>query len=310
MSKNYRIVALATALLSAGLSPGLSSPVLASGGTSSKRVDTTHNDNSAEALVTDKTNGQSVRFSQISPSVRALTIVAESARVVVKRVAGLSEITLSSSCPRNWSVQQGTVRQAGFSGEIRKGSALLADDLGSRAIVNGHVYLFPQGGMKGLKLGADGVFVDGQLVEPLKGSDIPCNCSGEDFLEVSVPQSFSGDLKIGAAGKSNLVIDSWKDGAVECVMLGASTLKAGKLESLTKAVVDNRGSGSADISQIDARVFVANIKGAGSGSIHVLKGTADMSNATVEGNGNIELHGKFKNLQQLVEGAGKIEVKP
>ena len=35
-----------------------------------------------------------------------------------------------------------------------------------------------------------------------------------------------------------------------------------------------------------------------------------MSNATVEGNGTIELHGTFKKLQQLVNGSGKIEVKP
>jgi hypothetical protein len=308
MFKFRKAAAAATTLLSALVFSGLATQAIAS--RDENKVETKQSLDNNAAVINERSNELTARFAQMPLSSRIITIVAESARVVVKRMPGLNEIIVSSNCPRNWSVQGALIRQAGFAGEIRKGSALLADDLGSRAIVNGHVYLFPPGGMKGLKLGADGVFVNGQLVEPLKGSDIPCNCSGEDYLELAVPQSFTGDLKIGSAGKSLISVESWKDGALECVMLGNSSLKAEKLEALPKAIFDNRGSGSADISEVNTRVFVANIKGQGNGSIRVKKGDAEMSNATIEGNGTIELHGKFKNLQQLVEGSGKIEVKP
>lgn len=251
---------------------------------------------------------QTARFGAISASASTVVIVAESAKVVVKRVADISEIQVSSNCPRNWAVKGSQIRQAGFSGEIRKGTALLADDLGSRAIVNGKVYLLPSGPMKGLSMGAEGVKVGGQPIDPLKGSDIPCNCSGTDLLEVSVPQTFTGDLRIGSGGKSQIVVDSWKDGALECVMLGESSLSAGKLES-SKVAFDNKGKGAADISEVDAKIFVVSTRGSGNASIRVKKGKSEMSNFTVEGNGTIELHGTFKKMQKLVDGTGKIEVK-
>lgn len=303
MFKNQKLTASAAISASLLILLGLADQAYASKQESNKVED----DKCGDGLLIEKSNELTTRFAQVEPNARNITIVAESARVEVKRVAGASQIILSSNCPRNWCVRGNLIRQAGFSGE-RKGSALLADSLGSRAIVNGRIYLLPPSGMSGLKLGPDGAFVNGQALEPLKGSDIPGNCGGQDYLEVTVPQSYGGDLKVAAGGESLVSVDSWKDGVIECVMVGSSSFKAGKLESLPKAAFDNRGSGSADIAEIDARVFVANIKG--HGSLRVKKGNADMSNATVEGNGSIELHGNFKKLQKLVDGAGKIEVQP
>lgn len=274
------------------------------------KVEAKNNDPDKSASLINTDNPNSVRFGTINANSPTLTVVAESAKVTIKKDSGISEIVLFSNCPRNWAVAGSLVRQAGFAGEPRKGSALLADALGSRAIVNGHVYLFPPGPMKGLKLGADGVSVNGQMVDPLKGSDIPCNCSGDDLLEIHVPVSFSGDLKIGSGGKSAISVESWKGGAVECTMTGNSSFTAGRLEALPKFVFDNKGNGPADIAEVDAKVFVANISGQGNASILVKKGKAEMSNATVEGNGTIELHGKFDKMQQAVNGNGKIEVKP
>ena len=254
-------------------------------------------------------DGQTARFGSIPASSSTITIVSESAKVVVKRAADISEIQVSSNCPRNWALKGSQIRQAGFSGEIRKGTALMADDLGSRAIVNGRIYLLPSGPMKGLSMGAGGVKVGGQPIDPLKGSEIPCNCSGDDYLEVVVPQSFTGDLRIGSAGKSQIVVDAWKEGALECVMLGESTLSAGKLES-NKIAFDNKGKGAAEVSEVDAKIFVASTRGNGNASIRVKKGKSEMSNFTVEGNGTIELHGDYKKMQKLVDGTGKIEVKP
>lgn len=304
----HRQTVAATALLTSLFAIASNQTVFASKG--EPKVEAKNNNPNQASSMATANDPNSIRFATMNQNAPGVTIVAESARVNVKRDAGISEIVIYSNCPRNWAVQGSMIRQAGFAGEPRKGTALMADALGSRAVVNGHVYLFPPGPMKGLKMGADGVFINGQLVEPLKGSDIPSNPSGDDLLEVHVPQSYAGDLKIGSAGKSAISIDSWKGGAVECTMTGNSTFTAGRLEALPKFVFDNKGNGAADISEVDAKVFVANISGQGNASIRVKKGKAEMSNATVEGNGTIELHGKFDKMQQLVNGNGKIEVKP
>jgi hypothetical protein len=313
MSMKHTIAVAASALLSSLVLVGLGTEALASKPESKgdTKVEAKQDANSGDIVTGSKDGGQTARFGTLPLQTENITLVAESAKVVIKRVAGSSEIVLESNCPRNWNLQQnGMIRQAGFSGDIRKGSSLLADDLGSRAIVNGHVYLLAQGGMRGIKMGADGVFINGEQIQPLKGSDIPCNCTGEDLLVISVPQSFTGGLRIGSSGNSNIAIDSWKDGALECTLTGNSSLTAGKLESLTKANFDNKGKGAAEIENVNAKIFVASTRGAGSAAIRVKHGNADMSNATVEGNGTIELHGSFKNFKQLVDGTGKIEVKP
>ena len=253
-------------------------------------------------------NSTAVRFATLPLNSPEIVLVAESAHVSVSRVAGLNEVILSSNCPRNWSIQGTAVRQAGFS-VPRKGTAMMADVLGSRAIVNGQVYLLPQQMRGGMKLGADGVFIAGQKIDPLKGSDIPGNCGGEDFLEVKVPESFTGDLKIGSAGKSNIELSSWKNGSFMVALSGEGSISStGKMEGLEKAVIDNRGKGSADFSEIVAKAVVANVSG--EGSVSIKRGTAEMSNATVAGTGKISLPGKYKNLKQQVDGKGSIEVLP
>lgn len=256
----------------------------------------------------NKTDAPTVRFATLPISSREIVLVAENARVTVNRVAGISEIILSSNCPRNWSIQGSAVRQAGFT-QPRTGTAMMSDILGSRAIVNGRVYLLPAQVRGGMQLGSGGVKIGGESVEPLKGSDIPCNCTGDDFLEVKVPESFSGDLKIGSAGKSSIELSNWKNGSFMVALSGDGSITSdGKLDSLEKAVIDNRGRGLAQFSEVVAKAVVANVQG--QGSVLIKRGSAEMSNATVAGTGKISLPGKFKNLKQQVDGKGSIEVLP
>ncbi|MBY0357396.1 MAG: DUF2807 domain-containing protein [Candidatus Obscuribacterales bacterium] len=254
-----------------------------------------------------ETDGGRCRFATIPGRLLELGLAVENANIVVKRVPGISEISLWSNCPRNWNVQKGLVRQCGFSSQ-RKGTALLADALGSRAIVNGRVYLFAPGPMKGLQLGAQGVFINGQEVEPLKGSDVTCNCAGEDVLEVRIPESYNGSLKVACANKSSFELNNWREGNLECLLMGESTFSGGKLDSLSKAVFDLRGNAKAEIEDLSTKTFVANI--AGNGQIVVKHGKADISNATVAGAGKIILSGEYKNMQKSVEGSGSVEVNP
>ena len=263
----------------------------------------------AEVIVDKKalpeSSGQTVRFATVANGVPELVILAEDARVLVKRIANSTEIIVTSNCPRNWHVEGRMIRQCGFATE-RKGTGLISDALGSRAIVNGLVYVLPGGRMSGLLMGKDGVSVGGQKLEPLKGSDIPGTCSGPDIVEIQVPETFVGGLKIGSAGNSEIQVTSWKDGPFECVLSGNSSLAAGKLDAVAKTVLDNRGKGKAEVSDVSTKVFVANIQG--TGQVVVKHGSAEMSNATVAGSGSISLKGSFNKLQKSVDGTGTINI--
>lgn len=246
-----------------------------------------------------------VRFASVSNTNAELIVIAEDAKVLVSRVPRSTEIVINSNCPRNWHIEGRMIRQCGFATE-KKGTAMMADALGSRAIVNGQIYVLPGGRMTGLKMGTDGVFVSGQKLDPLKGSDVPGTCSGPDIVEIQVPESFAGGLKVGSTGNSDIQVASWKEGPFEVVLLGNSSLSAGKLEGLAKTVLDNRGKGKAEVSDVSTKIFVANIQG--TGQVVVKKGTADMSNATVAGTGSISLKGSFNKLQKDVQGGGTINV--
>lgn len=247
-----------------------------------------------------------VNFATLPGNCAGLVVISENAKVKISRSATGSGITVASNCPRNWSVKDNVIRQAGFS-KVRPGVAMMADSLGSRAIVNGKVYILPTGPVRGISMGKDGVSVGGQKLEPLAGSDIPGNCGeGPDALQITVPESYAGDLVLGIASDSELNLESWKGGKVECTIVGKSVLSATKLKSLAKAVLDVRGEGKAEIGDLSTKVLVANISG--SGSVTIKNGSADISNATVAGNGSINMKGTYKNLQKQVEGQGKIQV--
>lgn len=257
-----------------------------------------------QAVTTQETPGF-VAIGHLPVGTEQLVILAESAKIKISRSPNAGNITIASNCPRNWNVKGSVIRQAGFS-KVRQGVSMMADALGSRAIVNGKVYLLPTGPMKGLSMGKDGVSVGGQKLDPLAGVDMPGNCDGQDALEITVPAAYTGDLLLGMASDSDASIDSWQIGKLECTMVGKSTLSAGKLKSLAKAVLDVRGQGKAEISDLSTKVLVANI--AGSGSVTIKKGTADISNATVAGDGIISLKGTYKNLKKVVEGPGSIQI--
>lgn len=249
-----------------------------------------------------------VRFATLPLSSTEIVVVSENAHVAVKRMSGLNEIVLFSNCPRDWSIQGSAVRQAGFS-QPHRGTGLMSDAMGSRAIVQGRIYLLPQQIKGGIRMNQDGVFINNQKVEPLKGSDIPCNCTGDDYLEVRVPESFTGDLKIGSAGKSSIELSNWKNGSFMCSLSGEGSINSsGKMEGLEKAVIDNRGRGSAEFNELVAKAVVANVQG--TGTVLIKRGSAEMSNATVAGTGKISLPAKYKNLKQQVDGQGSIEVLP
>ncbi len=270
---------------------------------------------SASAVKTETQIKEQTVTSQESPGFTAighlpinteqLVILAESAKVKVVRSATAHDITVSTNCPRNWNVLGGVIRQAGFA-KVKQGVSMVADGLGSRAIVNGKIYVLPSGAMKGISMGKDGVTIGGQKVEPLAGVDMPGTCDGPDALEISVPTAYAGDLILGAANDSDVNVDSWQSGKVVATMMGKSTLSMGKLKSLAKAVLDVRGEGKAEIGDLSTKVLVANI--AGSGIVTIKGGSAEISNATVAGDGKIFLKGSYKGLKKVVEGQGSIQL--
>lgn len=247
-------------------------------------------------------------IAQLPLSTEQVVVIAENAQVDISRGGTGSNISVVTNCPRHWNVKDGVVRQAGFA-KARGGVAMMADALGSRAVVNGKVYMMPSGPMRGITLGKDGVKVGDKKLDPVEGTDMPGDCGADniDRVQVVVPDGYTGGLVLGLAAESSANLESWHGGKVECTLAGTSRLRAANLKSLSKAVLDIRGDGQAEVSGISAKVLVANVQG--NGKIAVKDGNAQISNATVGGNGSITMQGKFGNLQKLIEhGSGKIEI--
>lgn len=251
------------------------------------------------------TVADSTLFAKFDLNQLEIVVIAENAKVVVKHMTDIKEININASCPGNWNINQNVIRQAGFS-QGSSGVAMKADALGSRAIVKGKVYLFPTGQVKGLKMGKDGVFVGGEQIQPLAGSNVNGKCTGFDVLEIQVPLKYRGGFKIGASGTSEISMDNWNSGEISCTLLEKSSFAGGKLDALKKIVIDNRGSGKTEIQNLSTKIMVVN--NSGNGSVIVNKGSADMSNATVEGAGSITLKGQYKNMKKSIDGTGTIEI--
>jgi hypothetical protein len=246
-----------------------------------------------------------ISFAQVPVSSEGIVVLLENADLKVIRDSGATQISLRSSCPGHWNVANSLIRQAGFAKQ-RNGISITADALGSRAILNGKVYALPEQ-MGGLQSTKDGLIVGGKKMDPLAGSDVPGDCGGtSDLLEVIVPDSYSGNLTIGASSDSHISLANWRGGDLKITMLGSSRLEAGMLKDLNKASIDIRGTASARIGDVAAKVLVTNVDG--TGAIDVESGSAAITNATVSGNGKIQMRGKFDNLKQSVQGSGTIKV--
>jgi hypothetical protein len=247
-----------------------------------------------------------------------LAVLSEDADIKITRSSKATEFTVATNQPGNWNISGSTIRQAGLINS--HGVAMLSDKLGSRCIANGKIYPLPPGPIQGgISLGKDGVSVAGKKLEPLAGTDVAGLGAGapessgadnnqqkKDRLEIIVPEDYRGNLKIGAASSSQVELGGWNGGNIEAYMIGKGSLSAGKLEGLSKAIVDVNGTGNVEIKKMYTKVLIANING--SGKIAVGEGSADMSNATVSGDGSIVLKGNYKNLKKAVQGQGTISV--
>lgn len=279
-------------------------------------VQATHKGDAVKAVPQSDADPSRVVFGHIPASADKVLIVAENARVMVTQGTGDSaEISISSNTPRNWNLNGAQVRQAGFASK-RGGVAMMADAFGNRAIVNGQVYVLPQGPMRGMNMGKDGVFIkvpsgpDGAMeskkLEPLPGSSMPGPGGATDVIEVSVPATYAGTLVVGAASTSEVIVPQWNGGALEVSLLGQGKLTAGEINAGPKAIINNRGSEAAQIDKLKAKLLVLNVTGAG--KIKVKDGASDMTNVTVEGAGSIDMKGKYQKLQKAANGGGTISV--
>jgi len=247
-------------------------------------------------------------FAHIPATSSQLGILAENAHIKVVRDPAAADISVASNCPHDWNIQGSLIRQCAFT-KPTHGVRITADEFGQRAIVNGKIYSVPQGGSN-LQLGPKGVSVNGNPIEPLVGSDVPGTTEDQDAVEITVPDSYGGNLILGMESGSAADISSWKSGEFKCMLQGDAKLDTGILSSLTKAALDLKGNGSvgptARIADVSTKVLVSNVNGRG--SINIENGNAQITNATVTGDGHITMRGHFDNLKQAIEGNGSIKV--
>jgi hypothetical protein len=258
--------------------------------------------------VMKKESGSPVNFAQIAGTSQNLSAQAESGKVVIKHLPGITSINLKSNCPAHWNVTSGVIRQVATSG-TQKGVSLRADGMGAQVTVGGRIYQLPRGedgAIRNLKVENGVVLINGKKLEPLPGSDKPGDCTGPEMLTVEVPDSFAGDLTLSLNGTAQVELDRWKKGNLQVNLNGTSVFQSGLLEQLDKAVIDVQGTGLAKVSELNTKVLVANITG--SGSLNIDKGRAQMSNATISGAGMMVLKGSYPNLKKSVNGPGMIQV--
>ncbi len=248
-----------------------------------------------------------VNFAQISPDAPEIILAVEGVKATIKRVPKISQITIASNCPGHWNCTRNVIRQVAAL-NMPKGVAIRADSAGGVALVGGKVYGLPSSGgqIKGLKIENGQVIINGQAVQPIPGSDKAGSCTGPDVLEIQVPDTYTGDLRIVINGNSDVTVDNWKDGALQANVGTNGSLSAGKLDKVAKLVIDVQGGGKAHVGNMTTKALVVNV--VGDGKITIDHGMADISNATISGTGTITLHGKYNNLQKAVNGLGAIEI--
>lgn len=249
-----------------------------------------------------------VPFAQIAKTAPNVELWLENVKVAIHHVPAEQDISVSSNCPAHWLVRGNTVKQVALS-TTQKGVSLRADGQGGQITLNGRIYQLPRGSdgsIKNLMVENGMVIINGQKLEPLSGSDKPGSCTGPDSLEITIPAAYAGGLTLNCQGNSEVVVDNWQSGELIANLNGTSRMLTGKLNQLSKIVVDIQGSGLARIKELSANAFVANING--SGSVLVDAGHANMSNATISGTGTMTFHGKFANLKKSVSGTGTIQV--
>lgn len=248
-----------------------------------------------------------VNFAQISPDAPEIILAVEGVKATIKRVPKISQITIASNCPGHWNCTRNVIRQVAAL-NMPKGVAIRADSAGGVALVGGKVYGLPSSGgqIKGLKIENGQVIINGQAVQPIPGSDKAGSCTGPDVLEIQVPDTYAGDLRIVINGNSDVTVDNWKDGALQANVGTNGSLSAGKLDKVAKLVIDVQGGGKAHVGNMTTKALVVNV--VGDGKITIDHGMADISNATISGTGTITLHGKYNNLQKAVNGQGAIEI--
>jgi hypothetical protein len=248
-----------------------------------------------------------VTFAQIANDAPEIILAVEGVNATIKRVPKISQINVASNCPSHWNCTRNVIRQVAAL-NMPKGVAIRADSAGGVALVGGKVYALPSSGgqIKGLKIENGQVIINGQSVQPIPGSDKVGSCRGPDVLEIQVPDTYAGDVKIIINGNSQVAVDNWKNGALYANVGSNGSLSAGKLDKVAKLVIDVQGTGKAHVGDMTAKALVVNV--AGEGKITIDHGVADISNATISGTGTITLHGKYNNMQKDVKGQGVIEI--
>lgn len=294
-----RVVLAAHLIISTMICAGLaSSPAVASGPQIT----------APPAQTLNNAPSSTARFATIPKESEDIGLAVETAKVTIRRAPGIEDIAVSSSCPSHWNVTGKVIRQVALS-TLSQGVSVRADATGAQAIVNGKIYQLPSdsdGTVHSLKIENGQVIINGQRLEPLRGSDVPGTCTGLDVLEVLVPENYAGGLILSCHGSADVNVDGWTGSNILLSLHGSSNVTAGKLNGLTKVVVDVDGLSKANIKGVSTKAFVANVNG--SGGVTVGGGSAELSNATISGSGTITLKGKFRNLKKSVNGSGSIQV--
>ncbi len=269
----------------------------------------------------------------VSASVTALEIDVKGALVTIRH-EDRSDIAVNVNNPGNWKLNGGVLSQTKVNEPLGGGSTVISNGIHIGGSIVGSVISGGSGrtvvnaGGRNVSIINGEVWVDGKKVTG--GGEEPASApssSGPDKLEVVVPNSFRGSLRLNYEDGSTVDLDKWQGGDVSLTSAGAKRLKTGRLMELHSFVMQGTGGGDAEFDEIGTQTFMLTKTGSlevnidelntvsllltqtGSGDTRVSDGCATTGSVSNTGSGDVSIRGRFPSISKRSIGSGQIKIK-
>ena len=124
-------------------------------------------------------------------------------------------------------------------------------------------------GHGGLEMNGQGIFIDGKRVKTNQGTGKE---SELDCVQVLLPKSYSGTLKLKTESKFPLDIDAWEGDSLSIEALGNGSIRLGQLNCNT--TLNSTGTSSITAKWVGQKDLNADIEGTSNFEAEVLEGTS------------------------------------
>lgn len=277
-------------------------------------------------------NSKLNNFAQIPTDVGGLTIRVTAATVNIRH-EDCAQIILRATQTTNWTVEGGSIYQTEAASSTNSGNSVcISGSMRNSCIIvgNGNFVSTDSGcdmQHQVVTSGNSEVWVNERKISA--ATQVSNNSKGNDpdKLEIIVPNSFSGNLKLSNAGSSDVEIDYWQGSKLEIMVSGRGGFKVTGRCDVKEIQMLGSGRGNLEFESIAAQSLQANVSGrgdltieelnaetfslqqSGTGDAVVHSGRAKLGNIVNSGTGDTRLRGSFANVSQSNSGAETVKIR-